>query len=202
MLKKIIFCIPLVYMFSVCFACSRPVHINLIPAEGTDSLAVGTDAYGTYGEEDEEIGNFDFLYYNGMTFNYDEILVANLVEEAKSHLGARYRSGSKGPHSFDCSGFTSYVYKQLGTGNIGASSRDQYARNVPVKRDNLQPGDLVFFTSPHSGRNVGHVGIVLSVNPLDKTFEFIHASSKEGVKISKSTDGFYSRRYVGARRVQ
>lgn len=151
---------------------------------------------------DEEIDNYDFLYNDGETFNYDEILIENLMDEALSHLGARYRFGSKGPYTFDCSGFTSYVYRQQGTGNIGASSRDQYARNVPISRKDLQPGDLVFFTSPRSGRGVGHVGIVVGVDPVTHNFEFIHASTKQGVKISKSTESAYARRYVGARRVK
>jgi len=156
-----------------------------------------------YLSDDREIDNYDFLYTNnGEDFSYDMGLVDNLIEEAFSHLGARYRSGSKGPNAFDCSGFTSYVYKQLLNTNIGCSSRDQYKRNAPVKRDELQRGDLVFFTSPRSGKNVGHVGIVIDVDPLTDTFTFIHASTKEGVKVNKSTDGYYSRRYIGARRVK
>lgn len=151
---------------------------------------------------DDEIDNYDFLYNDGETFNYDEILVENLMDEAMSHLGARYSFGSKGPYTFDCSGFTSYVYRQQGSGNIGASSRDQYARNVPISRNDLQPGDLVFFTSPRSGRGVGHVGIVVGVDPVTHNFEFIHASTSKGVKISKSTESAYARRYVGARRVK
>jgi hypothetical protein len=45
------------------------------------------------------------------------------------------------------------------------------------------------------------VGIVMDVDPINDTFTFIHASSKEGVKISQSTDGYYERRYIGVRRV-
>ena len=153
-------------------------------------------------ERVEEIDNFDFLYENGnddLNVGYESMTVNSLLDEAMSHIGARYRSGSKGPNAFDCSGFTSYVFRQVEGTNIGSSSRDQYARNIPVSRSEMQRGDLVFFTSPSSGRNVGHVGIVVDVNG-DGTFSFIHASSSEGVKVSKSTDGYYARRYVGARR--
>jgi hypothetical protein len=150
---------------------------------------------------DEEIDNFDFLYSNnGEIFNYDYVLVDNLMKEAYKHIGARYRYGSKGPNAFDCSGFTSYVYKKSNM-NIGASSREQYAKNTPVKREDLQPGDLVFFTSPGSRRGVGHVGIVIDYDPIDNVFTFIHASTSSGVKISKSSEPNYARRYVGARRV-
>ena len=67
----------------------------------------------TYGDaNDDEIGNFDFLYRNnGKSLEYDELMVENIIDEAISHLGTRYVYGSKGPNSFDCSGFTSYVYK-------------------------------------------------------------------------------------------
>ena len=150
---------------------------------------------------DEEIDNFDFLYSNnGEVFNYDYVLVDNLMREAYKHIGARYRYGSKGPNAFDCSGFTSYVYKKNNM-NIGASSREQYAKNTPIKREDLQPGDLVFFTSPRSRKGVGHVGIVIDYDPIENVFTFIHASTSSGVKISKSNESNYARRYVGARRV-
>ena len=155
-------------------------------------------------ERIEEIDNFDFLYESGiddLNVGYESLTINSLLDEAMSHIGARYRSGSKGPNAFDCSGFTSYVFRQVEGTNIGSSSRDQYARNVPVSRSEMLRGDLVFFTSPSSGRNVGHVGIVVDVDPINRTFNFIHASSSEGVKISNSNDGFYARRFIGVRRV-
>jgi cell wall-associated NlpC family hydrolase len=155
-----------------------------------------------YVSADKEIDNYDFLYNNAEDFNYDVSAVEDLMREAMSHLGTPYRLGSKGPNRFDCSGFTSYVYKQQKNQNIGSCSREQYQRNVPVKRGDLQRGDLVFFTSPRSGKNVGHVGIVVEVDPVTNDFTFIHASTKEGVKISKSTESNYARRYIGARRVE
>ena len=148
--------------------------------------------------DEEEIGNFDFLYGDGDQY-FDKLEM--LIEEAFSHLGTRYRSGAKGPSAFDCSGFTSYVYKQQTGIFVGASSRDQYARNTPIRRDEIQCGDLVFFTSPNSGHNVGHVGIVVDVDPVTLDFTFIHASSKSGVKLSSSTETNYAKRYVGARRI-
>lgn len=153
----------------------------------------------TLTSERHEIDNFDFLY-NGTDYDdYNVSATEDLMSEAFSHIGTRYRSGAKGPNAFDCSGFTSYVYRQFGE-NIGSCSRDQYAKNQPISRNDLQTGDLVFFTSRGSGRGVGHVGIVVDVNN-DGSFSFIHASTSEGVKVSKSTDGYYARRYVGARRV-
>ncbi len=153
-------------------------------------------------ERVDEIDNYDFLYSEaGDDLNYDALAINSIMDEAMSHIGARYRSGSKGPNAFDCSGFTSYVFRNSGGVEIGCSSRDQYAKNMPVSRSEMQRGDLVFFTSPRSGHGVGHVGIVIDVDPLTQTFSFIHASSSKGVTITNSSDGFYARRFVGVRRV-
>lgn len=148
----------------------------------------------------EEIDNFDFLYNNeDYDSNFSIAPINDLLDEAFSHIGARYRRGQSGPGGFDCSGFTSYVFKNMGI-DLNRSSRDQYTQGVAVSKDNLRSGDLVFFTSPGSGRSIGHVGIVVDVDPLKGNFSFIHASVK-GVKISNYKEAYYSRRYVGARRV-
>lgn len=187
MKQKIIFCILLMLLSSVDVAVAKGKKKKAKKIQRTETVY-------------EEIDNFDFLYADGYDVNMSFASTDDILNKATSLLGARYRSGSKGPYTFDCSGFTSYVYGQNNI-SIGCSSRDQYARNIPIRREEMQPGDLVFFTSPHSGRNVGHVGIVIDYDPINDTFIFIHASSKNGVKISNSTDGNYMRRYVGVRRV-
>ena len=134
-------------------------------------------------ERVDEIDNYDFLYNESEdVLNYDVLTINGIMDEAMSHL-------------------TSYVFGRTAGVQIGSSSRDQYAKNMPVKRSEMQRGDLVFFTSPRSGRSVGHVGIVVDVDPLTQTFSFIHASTSKGVVITNSSDGFYARRFVGVRRV-
>lgn len=125
-------------------------------------------------------------------------LIDDLLTEAHKYIGVRYRHGAKGPHAFDCSGYTSYVYKQFGY-NISPSSRHQYLEGTPVSRNELRKGDLVFFTSRSSGKNVGHVGIVVTADNSTGAFTFIHASVK-GVKLNECV-GYYERRYVGAKRI-
>ena len=125
-------------------------------------------------------------------------MINDLLKEANKHIGKPYVHGSKGPKSFDCSGFSSYVYRQFGY-NLSPASRMQYNEGVKVERNDLQKGDLVFFTSPRSGKAVGHVGIVVSADNKTGKFKFIHASVK-GVKIS-DFDGYYVNRYIGARRI-
>ena len=151
-------------------------------------------------EQYEEIDNFDFLYDNeayGEDFEYSQI--DDMLNEAFSHLGARYRRGHSGPNSFDCSGFTSYVFRNMGI-ELNRSSRSQYTQGEAVDKDELRTGDLVFFTGSNSRGPIGHVGIVVDVDHVDGSFNFIHASIK-GVKVSNSKERYYSRRYVGARRV-
>lgn len=126
-------------------------------------------------------------------------MISDLLTEAQSHYGKRYRYGGKGPDRFDCSGFTGYVYGQFGF-NIGTSSRGQYNEGIEVDKKELRPGDLVFFTSPRSHGRVGHVGIVMSADNEAGTFTFIHASIKKGIRIERSTE-YYAHRYLGARRI-
>lgn len=125
-------------------------------------------------------------------------LIDDLLKEAHRHLGKPYVHGAKGPSQFDCSGFSSYVYRQFGY-NISPGSRMQYTQGTPVKRNDLRKGDLVFFTSRSSGKNVGHVGIVVTADNEKGTFTFVHASLR-GVKVS-NFEGYYVPRYIGARRI-
>lgn len=125
-------------------------------------------------------------------------MVTDLLGEANRYLGRPYRHGAKGPKAFDCSGFTSYVYRQFGF-ELSPSSRAQFGQGVKVEKNDLKQGDLVFFTSRRSGNNVGHVGIVVSADNASGNFKFIHASMK-GITVS-DYKGYYLGRYLGARRI-
>lgn len=130
----------------------------------------------------------------------DMAFIVDLLEHARTFTGTRYRRGGKKPGGFDCSGFTSYVFRQFGL-TLGASSRDQYRQGEQVAEGELRPGDLVFFSGRAGGkRTVGHVGIVTEVD-ADGAFRFIHSSCGSGVIESRSGEPYYSRRYIGARRM-
>lgn len=129
--------------------------------------------------------------------------VANGVTEiASTFLGRKYVWGATGPKSFDCSGFTSYVFRSQGI-ELPRTSRMQYTQGEKVDRDKLRAGDLMFFSSPRSGRGrVGHVGIVVDVDHETGSLTFIHASTSKGITYQKFPDGgYYSRNYIGAKRV-
>jgi len=87
------------------------------------------------------------------------------IDEAHRQLGKPYRYGGNGPDSFDCSGFTSWVWRAAGV-SLPRTSRDQYAQGRKVARADLQPGDLVYFGSP-----IHHVGMYIGDGKM------IHAPS-------------------------
>ena len=127
-------------------------------------------------------------------------LALKILSEAKVHLGKRYRYGTKGPTTFDCSGFTGFVFAKFGI-KLNRSAAGQYEQGTPVDKKNLRPGDLVFFTRS-SVHGVGHVGIVLSVDKKKNSYRFIHASVSKGITIDDfGTSAYYIKRYVGAKRV-
>jgi len=126
-------------------------------------------------------------------------IVDQVINYAYRFRGTPYRYGAMSPRGFDCSGFTSYVFKRFGI-DLDRSSRGQIFDGVRVKKSDLQPGDLVFFQGRSGRGGVGHVGIVTRVND-DNTFHFIHSACSSGVTESKNTESYYSRRYVGACRV-
>lgn len=129
-------------------------------------------------------------------------LATKLVDYAARFLGTRYRLGASGPSAFDCSGFMGWVYSHFGM-TLERSSRSQYTQGRTVALDELMPGDLLFFSSRSSGKgNVGHVAMVVSVDPTDGSCEFIHASTRRGVTYQSFPDnGYYSRHFIGARRM-
>lgn len=131
----------------------------------------------------------------------DNQLSKSLTNFAKRFLGTRYVWGATGPNSFDCSGFIGYVYRNFGI-NLNRTSRQQYLQGDNVNMGNLQPGDLLFFRSRRSGGAVGHVAMVVSVDKENNSCRFIHASTKKGVVYQNFPDGgYYSRNFVGARRI-
>ena len=102
---------------------------------------------------------------------------SEVVSVAMRYLGAPYHWGADGPNSFDCSGFTMFVYRQVGV-SLAHNSGAQFGSGERVSRSDLQPGDLVFFGSPihHVGIYVGggsyvhapRTGDVVRVEPLDR----------------------------------
>jgi cell wall-associated NlpC family hydrolase len=108
---------------------------------------------------------------------------------AARYLGVPYRWGGGSPAGFDCSGLVMYVFAQLGI-SLPHYTVAQYALGTPVSRDQLQPGDVVFFDG------LGHVGIYIGGG------QFIHApQTGDVVKVSSLSESWFASTYVGARRI-
>ena len=124
-----------------------------------------------------------------------------IIKEAGRHLGKPYSYGANGPQSFDCSGFTCFVYKKEGY-TLPRSSADQAEAGRAVKGgyDKLQKGDLVIFGGRAAKKSPGHVGIFIATDSLAQSFTFIHASNS-GVTISRIDEPYWAARYLGARRI-
>ncbi len=141
-----------------------------------------------------------FLNISG-DFTHRDEMVSDILDYAKSFLGRPYSRGSKGPKAFDCSGFTSYVFKNFDI-QLSASSSSQYFQGEGIDITEVRPGDLLFFGGSRGGTSrVGHVALAVDVDE-NGTVTFIHAATSGGIKYDKYPDGgYYSRRYIGARRV-
>ena len=112
-----------------------------------------------------------------------------MLREAARHAGKSYRYGAVGPNHFDCSGFTMYVFAQIGV-SLPHYAAAQYALGHPVSKAELQPGDLVFFSG------LGHMGMYIGGG------NFIHSpQTGDAVKISSLSEPYRVANWVGARRV-
>lgn len=111
----------------------------------------------------------------------------------QGYLGKPYAGRSKYDSGLDCSLFTGEVFKKYAKIQLPRKSEDQFQSGAPVKGNDLQFGDLVFFQTDGSG--ISHVGVYVGYN------EFIHASSSSGVILSSMGEKYWAKRFVGARRV-
>jgi cell wall-associated NlpC family hydrolase len=118
--------------------------------------------------------------------------VAGVVGTALSLRGVPYRNGGTSPAGFDCSGFVQYVFGQFGV-PLPRETRAQFRAGSRVGREQLRPGDLVFFTTVAPGAS--HVGIAIGDD------QFVHAPSSRGVvRVERLSSDYWRRRFVGARR--
>lgn len=116
------------------------------------------------------------------------------VDLAKGKIGKSYVWGATGPNSFDCSGLTSWAYKQVGI-SIPRTSSAQSTHGKSISKSNLEPGDLVFFSTNGTGK-VSHVGMYIGNGNM------VHAANpSKGVRTDSINSSYYSKSWKGARRV-
>ncbi len=119
-------------------------------------------------------------------------LAMTLTRNAMRFLGVPYVFGGTGSSGFDCSGYVQHVFAMLGY-HLPRTADAQYEVGKRVSGAAMAPGDLVFFQTYASGPS--HVGIYLGND------RFVHASSSRGVTVSSLHEGYWSARYLGAKRL-
>lgn len=140
------------------------------------------------------------VYYIVRALVYEDLpgessrLRQDLLATAHRFIGTDYRWGGTSAESgLDCSGLTQTVYRLNGL-DLPRSAREQYRAGEPVRQNELQNGDLIFFDTRHWG-SVTHVGIYCGQN------SFIHApGSGKRIQTASLSDAYFSKRIVGARR--
>lgn len=125
--------------------------------------------------------------------------IDSLICFAESYIGTPYQYGSKGPNSFDCSGFSGFVFRHFGI-TLANSSTYQY-KEAPLEIeqiDSARQGDLIFFMGRNGRKSVGHVGIVVDVDTAEHSCTFIHAATHGGVIETKyPSSAYYNQRFMG-----
>ena len=131
---------------------------------------------------------------SGKTSDYSDCqgIEKRIRDEYGRWKGTRHRLGATGQGGIDCSGFVQAVYRNAFNMALPRTTKEQVKQGIPVKRHQLQAGDLVFFKPPGYPR---HVGIFL------RGKAFVHASKKKGVIISEIDPHYWGKYYWTARRI-
>lgn len=180
--------------------------LNIRSAPGTDQEKVGKLSAGRIVETLEELEGGWYRIEGGyISTEYTEVVdPAEMSQSGKGQeiasyalqfVGYPYVYGGSSTRGFDCSGFTSYIYKQFGY-SLAHSASSQLDYGTPVSMSELQPGDLVMFKKGSSSKRATHVGIYIGNN------QFVHAStSRVGVIVSGMGEAYYTSGFVGGRRI-
>ena len=169
--------------------------IGAVTAEKGDAL----DPCGTVtiGEAEELLGRIVEFYtaWQEDPVEPQRYLGEEVAEFALNYVGCRYVRGGHGPNKFDCSGFVYYVYKNFGY-DLKPGARNQWSLlDGTIKKADLLPGDLVFFSRNGRSGGIFHVGIYIGND------QFVHAAnSRKGLIVTDMDDNWYARRYLGAKR--
>jgi len=146
-------------------------------------------------------GNFAYISADYVSIRPEDVAARGsmnagnrVLQLAKKYLGTPYVYGGSSPSGFDCSGFTSYIYRQLGY-SINRTAHDQLYNGVAVSKSELKPGDLVMFKRAGNSQ-VHHVGIYAGDGMM------IHSpQTGDVVKFTSINTGYYNDVYYAARRI-
>ena len=123
--------------------------------------------------------------------------IDNILTEAQTYLGTPYRYGGMTRNGIDCSAFVLSVFGAAAGLTLPRVAASQSQEGEAIDKENLQKGDLIFFSH---GKRISHVGIVESVTEEGEV-KFIHAATSKGVMISSLNDSYWGPKYRFAKRV-
>lgn len=123
--------------------------------------------------------------------------IDNILAEAETYLGTPYRYGGMTRNGIDCSAFVLSVFGAAAGLSLPRVAASQAQEGEKVEKENLQKGDLIFFSH---GRRISHVGIVESVSE-DGEIKFIHAATSKGVMISSLNDSYWGPKFRFGKRI-
>ncbi|PMP67887.1 MAG: hypothetical protein C0190_02375 [Thermodesulfobacterium geofontis] len=125
----------------------------------------------------------------------ENLLKKKFLEISNQYRNYLYKLGGNGNGYLDCSMFVKLVYEELGI-DLPRTSREQFLVGIDVERNELLPGDLLFFSRYRDRERISHVGIYIGDN------KFVHfSSSKKGLSIDSLNDPYFNERFVGAKRI-
>lgn len=187
---------PLLYMLPIFDPVPRLTQA-IVPAEADALNGVSDKLVARTGGDTIEDGQHDSATPSeAMAVDQDVTdLRKALIGMAMKLRNIRYVRGGHDPSTgFDCSGFVRYVFAHAIGLNLPHDSTAQFLAGLKVKRDDMEPGDLVFFRT-HGKRRISHVGIYISDG------RFIHSpTSGKSVEISSLDESYWSKRFAGAKR--
>lgn len=123
-----------------------------------------------------------------------DIVLKELVADTINYTGVPYKWGGESPSGFDCSGFVYFMFNKHGVDMPRTTSSSLFKMGTSISKADLQPGDLVFFDVNNSG-GVSHVGFYIGNN------NFISATSSKGIWTYSMDNSYWSKYYLGAKRV-
>ena len=157
----------------------------------TRRSSVRTDSVYTVASRESRSAYFSSSSSSAVSAERMAMISSSLREAGRPWIGTPYRWGGESRRGIDCSAFVrAFMRDNLGVDLPRATAGQQF-EGVSIRKDDLLPGDLVFFRR----RSVRHVGVYLGDG------EFIHASSSRGVTVSSLSEGYYQDAYWMARRV-
>lgn len=174
---------------------TRTVSSRLVPVLGTFALAVWSAACASSGAVPRPFPVPGGPTATKPTLPTETAVAGDTVASTALALrGAPYRNGGADPSGFDCSGFTQYVFGENGIA-LPREVREQYQIGREIDSHALEPGDLIFFSTTAPGPS--HVAIAIGGD------QFVHAPSSRGVvRVESLGSSYWSKRYIGARRIE